>query len=256
MKKQKTAKKPSKTSTQKIVNYVKQHRSQSVVVLVFAFVVSSLTLAPLLGSVSAAPTTLPAPGDSVETQYGSIGKWMIKSNGQVADYGGQKYQGKTLLEAINVVIVDPDSTSTTESKSKLNKAMSAAGFPSRFGHSTGFQGYINGVKYGQLPSGFLSAYSDDSFMVQNNHGRLFGPAAVAGGGYVYSGSFSTEKVALYNWFPAHVYVSSNMARDALASKLASSGQTQESNVDLENDYNTVDITVGDHDGKAAVVVLE
>ena len=256
MPKKKTTQKSFKQQTQKVKNYIKQNRKQSIAVLVLTFVVSSLTLAPLLGNVSAAPTSLPSPNNAVETEYGSIGKWMIQPNGEVADYGGQKYQGKTLLEAINVVIVDPTSTSASASKTKVNKAMSSAEFPSRFGHSTGFKGLIDGTLYKQQPTNFLSAYSDDSFMTQNNHGRLFGPASMSGGGYVYSGGFSTEKFAIYNWFPAHVYVSSNMARDALVAQIVASGQTQSADIDMDNAYNTTSTTVGDHDGKAAVVVLK
>jgi hypothetical protein len=224
-----------------------------------AIVVSTIAFGSLTKEVaSEAPAVAgyPAPTDAVETQYGSIGKWMLKSNGQVADYGGQLYQDKTLIEAINVVIVDPTSKSESESKKKINKAMSAAGFPARIGHSVGFKGLISGKTYSQLPSGLISAYSDASFLAQNNHGRLFGPAPVTTGGYVYSGGFSTEKFAIYKWRPAHVYVSSNAARDALAQKLVSSGQVQTVNIDLMNAYNTDTTTTGDHDSKAAVIVLK
>ena len=45
--------------------------------------------------------------DDVQTAYGDIGKWMLESNGDVSDYGGQQYNGKALLEPVNVIIVDP-----------------------------------------------------------------------------------------------------------------------------------------------------
>ena len=135
--------------------------------------------------------------------------------------------------------------------------MAAAGLPSRVGHSTGFKGYIGGTLYAQQPSGLVSAYSDKSFLVRNNHGRLFGPAAAQGGGYVYSGAFSIEDFVMrYLVLPSHTYVSSNPARDALAAGFVASGQTQLPSIDLQNAYNTADTTTGDHDGKAALIVLK
>ena len=258
MKKQKKSQNPFKRQAQKLTGFVKRNRNQSIAALVLVFVASSFMVAPLLTDVSAAPTPTgyPAATDVVATPYGTIGEWMIKSNGGVADYGGQKYQNKTLLEAVNVIIVDPTSKSVTESKNKIDKAMSAAGFPVRFGHSGGFKGLISGTQYKQLPSSLFTAYSDDSFLAKNNHGRLFGPAPVSTGGYVYSGGFSTQKFGIYKWVPAHIYVSSNVARDALAAGLVAKGQTQLPSIDMTNAYNTTDTTVGDHDGKAAVIVLK
>ena len=258
MKKQKKSQNPLKRHAQKLTNFVKRNRNQSIAAIVFVFAASSFMIAPLLTNVSAAPTSngYPAATDTVATPYGAIGEWMIKSNGGVADYGGQKYQNKTLLEAINVIIVDPTSKSVTESKKKIDKAMTAAGFPVKFGHSGGFKGLISGAQYNQLPSTLFTAYSDNSFLTKNNHGRLFGPAAVNTGGYVYSGGFSTEKLGIYNWIPAHLYVSSNAARNALAAGLVAKGQNQLPSIDMTNAYNTAVTTVGDHDGKAAVVVLK
>ena len=258
MKKQKKAQNSLNLHVQKIIGFMKRNRKQTIAGFAVVLIASSFIVTPLLGDASATPTPTgyPSPSDAVATPYGSIGKWMIKSNGEVADYGGQKYQGKKLLEAINVIIVDSASKSVSESKAKMNKAMSTAGFPARFGHSGGFKGLISGVQYKQLPSTLLTAYSDKSFLAVNNHGRLFGPSPVNGGGYVYSGAFSTEKFATYNYIPAHVYVSSNKARNALAAKMTAVGQTQLPSIDMSNAYNTVDTTVGDHDGMAAVVVLK
>lgn len=198
----------------------------------------------------------PAPTDATVTPYGSIGKWMLQFNGQVADYGGQQYQGKALLEAINVVIVDPKSKSALESVTKLNWNMIRAGFPARPGHSSGFKGLINGKIYNQQPSSLISAYSDDSFLTRNNHGRLFGPAPITGGGYVYSGSFSTEVPTISSGLLMHAYVSSNVARDTLVRRLVATGQMQLSNIALSNSYNTDDTTTGDHDGTVGVIVLK
>jgi hypothetical protein len=203
-----------------------------------------------------ATTTTPLPGDTVSTQYGNIGKWMLQSNGQISNYGGQPYDGKTLLEPVNVIIVDPNSKSAAESTAKINTDMFLAGFPAQPIHSSGFLGLIGSKTYGQqaLP---LTAYSDNLFIVQNDHGRLFGPAPATGGGYVWTGAFSTETPTIYNGLPTHAYVSSNAARDALVLRLLATGQVQSiSYVPLDNAVDTDTTTTGDHDGYAVVIVLK
>lgn len=231
---------------------------QKLAVGVLLLLIAAVLLARILpaGTVLATASGYPAPTDAAMTPYGSVGKWMLQPNGQVSNYGGQPYQGKTLIETVNIIIVDPSSKSELESRVKINTDMAKAGFPAQPVHSNGFKGLINGAVYDQLPGGILNAYSDNSFLAQNNHGRLFGPAAVPSDGYMYSGAFSTEKPTIYNWLPAHAYVSSNVARDALVRRLVASGQTQSIGVDMGNVYNTNDTTTGDHDGQAAVVVLK
>lgn len=199
----------------------------------------------------------PAADDETPTAYGDIGKWMLDSSGDIADYGGLPYEGKTVLEAINVVIVDPTSRSSLEATWRLNAAMRRAGFPPRLIHSTGFRGLIDGERYRQQPRGLLVGYSDDFFLLPNNHGRIFGPDPVeTASGYVWSGSFSTEEFVFYQGLPRHGYVSSNEARDALAAQLVASGRaTSGGMVSLDNAYNTDTTTTGDHDGFAVVVTL-
>lgn len=204
----------------------------------------------------AEPVT-PAPTDQVSTQYGNIGKWMIEPSGQISDYGGQLEDGKTLLEPVNVVIVDTKSKNAFQARIRLNQAMRAAGFPPQPIHTGGFRGIINGKTYRQQPSGLLQGYSDNFFLETNNHGRIFGPAPVAtSGGYVWSGAFSEEEWGTYKGRPAHLYVSSNVARDALAAKMVASGRaTSAGQVSLDNAYNTDTVTTGDHDGEAVVLIL-
>jgi VCBS repeat-containing protein len=205
--------------------------------------VASSTVAPrsLVTSAAAATTTQPQPGDVVSTAYGDVGTWMLKSNGQISNWGGQTHDGKALLEPVNVIIIDPTSTTPEESIRKLNRAMTAAGFPAQAPHSTGYQGIIDGKIYGQQPTGFLQAFSDD----QSDHGRMFGPApAATDQGYVWTGAFSTEN-------STHGYVSFNMARDELAARLVASGAaTRLDDVDMGN----AGIT-GDYDGHAIVLQL-
>ncbi|MGK2866975.1 MAG: hypothetical protein ACSLFA_10120 [Mycobacterium sp.] len=204
---------------------------------------------------SEAPT--PSPQDEVSTEYGDIGKWMVKPNGQIANWGGKVYGGKTLLESINVIIVDPMSTSGTQAARRLNHAMFWSGFPAQPFHSTGFSGSIDEVTYGQKPRGLLQSYSNNFFLFRNDHGRIFGPDPVqTATGFVWSGAFSTEEVGFTGWLPGHVYVSSDRARDALVRQLVGSGQaTYGGLVPMENAYNTDTVTTGDHDGFAVVLVL-
>jgi hypothetical protein len=200
----------------------------------------------------------------VTTPYGNIGKWMLESNGQISDYGGQPYGGKTLLEPVNVIIVDPNSKSAAESAAKINTDMILAGFPAQPIHSSGFLGLIGSKTYGQqaLP---LTAYSDNLFIFQNDHGRLFGPAPLpdannngtADDGYVWTGAFSTETPTIFNGLPTHAYVSSDAARDALVLRLLATGQVKSiSYIPLNNAVDDPNTTTGDHDGYAVVIVLK
>lgn len=198
----------------------------------------------------------PSATDAAHTPYGDIGKWMLQSGNQVADWGGVKHGCKTLYEPINIVIVDSTSTSVAQSAQRLDAAMAAAGFPSVAIHSTGFTGIIDGVVYTQLPAATLRAYSDGNFLLPNNHGRVFGPAPLAGGtGYVWTASFSRERVGLYHLLPKHLYVSFRAAREALRAGLVRAGGTDLGLVNLGNAYSTRAASTGDHDGHAAVVVL-
>ncbi len=198
----------------------------------------------------------PSPADQVGTQYGDIGTWMLKPNGQISDYGGQLDGGKKLLEPVNVVLVDPTSRTAWMATWKLSATMRKAGFPAQAIHSGGFRGLIDNKTYRQQPTGLLG-FSDDFFLLTNDHGRMFGPAPVkTSSGYVWTGAFSTEEWGTYNGRPAHLYVSSNAARDALATALVVSGQaTDGGRIALGNTYNTDSTTTGDHDGDAVVLIL-
>ncbi|CAM3605173.1 hypothetical protein H7J08_28830 [Mycobacterium frederiksbergense] len=204
----------------------------------------------------AEPST-PTPADAISTAYGDIGKWMLKANGQIADWGGKRLGGKKLLETVNVIIVDPHSTTGAQANRGLNNAMLRSRFPAQPLHNVGFRGAIDGVTYGQKPKGPLLAYSNNFFLFRNDHGRFFGPDPIqTDAGFVWSGAFSTERVGFSGLLPGHVYVSSNEARDALATALISGGQaTYGGLVPLENAYNTPTTTTGDHDGFAVVLVL-
>jgi len=204
----------------------------------------------------AAVPGVPRPTDVAHTVYGDIGAWLLQPNGKIANYGGVKHGGKTVLEPVNVIILDPTSTSSAESAARLDAAMTRAGFPAQPIHSTGFSGIINGASYGQKPTGFLQAFSDNFFLFPNDHGRMFGAAPAANGaGYVWSGAFSTEQLNPANPF-THEYVSSETARAALARRLVASGAaTVVGVVPLGNAYDDGTLTTGDHDGYAVVLQL-
>ncbi len=256
MNKQKSPKRQplKKKSLLKKSSLIKPWHKVGLSVFLVAFVGSLFALVPQTYSATTAGS--PAPTDAAVTPYGSIGKWMIQSNGQVSNWGGSKYQNKTLDEVVNVILVDPTSTSATASTTKINTVMSRAGFPSQSGHSNGFSGYINGTKYSQQPTG-LNAFSDNVATNQNDHARLFGPGLATGGGYVWSGALSTEKPTFFfGILIGHSYVSFNTARDALARGFVASGQAQSASVAMGNAYNTTSTTTGDHDGKAVVIVLK
>jgi VCBS repeat-containing protein len=211
-----------------------------------ASAVAPNTVAPRTLVTAAASTTAvtPQPGDYVPTAYGNIGTWMLKSNGQIANYGGATDGGRPLLEPVNVIIIDETSTSREESIRRLNRALAVSGYPAETPHSTGYQGLIDGQRYGQQPRGFLQAYGNGGS--PNVHGRMFGPApAATGEGYVWTGAFSTQGTT-------HGYLSFDSARDDLAQSLIDSGAAEQLEiVDMGNGGIT-----GDHDGKAIVLRLK
>ncbi len=182
----------------------------------------------------------------------TIGRWMIARDGTIAHWLGEVVDGKRLHEPVNVILIDEGATSADDAKRRLTAAAAAAGFPVRFGHSTGYHGMIGGALYGQLPQGRDDAFSNRIFEESNNHGRVFGPHRFDGG-YVFTGAFSRERVNLLEW-PGHRYASFNDARDAFARGLdAHSAYKPAGTVPLGNAVNDAQITTGDHDGHAVVL---
>lgn len=200
---------------------------------------------------------IPSPDDMTPTAYGDIGDWMLQPNGQIADWIGHSYEGKTLLEGINVIIVDPAQVPLDMAVRRLNRAMVMAGFPAVIHHSGGYQGLINGVTFQQQPKGDQLAFSDAFFLLPNNHGRIMGPFPPAdGNGYIWIASLSREELGTYEGELTHVFVSFNEARDALAEGLVErAGATNLGPVFLDNAYDTDLYTTGDADGYAAVIQL-
>jgi hypothetical protein len=183
----------------------------------------------------------------------AIGKWMLTAQSVPSDWLGEIYEGKNLREPINVIILDEGASSAEDAKARLLAAAAHAGYPIRFGHSTGYQGSIGGRLYAQLPQGRDDAFSNDIFEVSNNHGRIFGPHQL-GQGYVFAGAFSREEIDPLR-DPPHSYNSFNRARDDFTQRLDRSTDFKVSRfVDLGNALiGDPKLTTGDHDGIAVVV---
>ncbi|MBX9775804.1 MAG: hypothetical protein K2Y71_15600 [Xanthobacteraceae bacterium] len=199
------------------------------------------------------PVTLAAGAVAHPPGLPAIGRWMIAGDGSIAHWLGETVDGRHLHEPINVILIDEGATSPDDARERLVAAAAAAGFPIRFGHSTGYHGFIGGTLYGQLPQGRDDAFSNRIFEESNNHGRIFGPHRLDGGGYIFIGAFSRERVNLLHW-PAHRYESFNAAREALARGLDAHTAFKEAGfVPLDNAVNDAQVTTGDHDGHAVLL---
>ncbi len=170
-----------------------------------------------------------------------------------AHWIGEVYYGKALREPINIIIVDQVANSPDEAKRRLVAACSTAGYPSREGHSSGYLGYIGGQLQTQLPEGKDHAFSNAPFIVNNDHGRLFGPYSHEGA-YFFIGAFSREKVTPLAKIK-HEFVSFDQARDDFAENISRKTEYQVSGyVNLSNVIMAdPKITTGDHDGIAVLL---
>ena len=174
-----------------------------------------------------------------------MGRWMYQKNGQPADWLGMQVDGHPLQEPVNVVIVDTHAASGAEATQYLEKAFHAGAYKSRIGHSGGYRAWLQDGYREQLPHTF----SNNHFIVSNNHGRVFGPVC-ADGAWIFVGAFSREhldKTARPG--QEHQFESFNAARNDAAAELAAHGYHIAGSVPLDNA--TPD--TGDHDGKAVLL---
>jgi hypothetical protein len=208
------------------------------------------------GESAALSPWMQAPNVEAPPGLPEIGKWMLTAQGTPSDWLGERYEGKGLREPINVIILDEGAGSPEEAKSRLLAAAALAGYPVRFGHSTGYQGFIGGQLYAQLPQGRDDALSNDVFEINNNHGRIFGPHPV-GRIHVFVAAFSREEVDPFRP-PRHLFASFNRARDSFTQSLDRSTAYKVSGfVNLNNALvNDPNLTTGDHDGIAVLVRRE
>lgn len=210
--------------------------------------------APILAAV---PPETAAKGESGELRapsgFPSIGLWMITRDAKVADWLGQSFRGKKLLEPINIIIMDGLAASAEEAVSRLVAACEKAGFPEREGHSSGYSALIGDTVFSQAPPGTEDCFSDAPFTFANDHGRVFGPLRWKEA-YYFTAAFSREGVDLVTKVK-HLYRSFDRARDTFAQAMSLKTVYRVSGfAHLGNDIPDDEaITTGDHDGMAVVL---
>lgn len=182
-----------------------------------------------------------------------IGFWMLCRDKVPANWLGAPFEGKKLLEPLNIVIVDRYASSEAEAGERLLRACEKAKFPQREGHSSGYSARLGSTLFPQFPPGSDDAFSDAVFVLSNDHGRIFGPLEW-NGAYYFVAAFSRESVDPVTKVK-HRYVSFDRARDAFALSMCGSGAYEVAgylelgNAIVENDA----LTTGDHDGVAVLL---
>lgn len=179
-----------------------------------------------------------------------LGKWMYTPLLKRANWLGVPYKGKTLYEPVNVIIADAFAATPEAAHERLTAAMKESGFPSRWGHSTGYLAVIDGAPWARLNGKKHHAFSDASWNKANNHGRIFGPVFF-NGKYWFAAAFSRQNVNLLRKV-RHRYVSFNEARDKFAWAMNDSTPYRVSRfISMENAIIGSDKeSTGDHDGLA------
>jgi len=196
----------------------------------------------------------PQPGDVVTVgDWPSLGRWMLDRHLRPASWLGTLYQGKTLREPINVLILDPFAGSAGEAGVRLMRTCGEAGYMVRDGHSGGYRAYVGGALFPQIPAGKGKAFANHPFELHNNHGRIFGPVQVKDG-WLFIGAVSREKLVPFTK-AEHQFVSFAQARENFVRKLdLSTGYKIAGVVDLGNAVvGDPMLTTADHDGKAVLL---
>jgi hypothetical protein len=183
----------------------------------------------------------------------AVGKWMYQSDMQKAHWLGVKWEGKNLIESINIILIDEISGSVEEAKIRLHENLEKAGYSDRRGHSSGYFGFIDGSFYSQIPEEKDHAFSNRMAELNNNHGRIFGPC-FRDGRYYFIAALSRELVAPFARIKHH-YGSFSKARDEFAESLdRKSDYKIAGTVNLDNlIVGNPENTTGDHDGRAIIL---
>jgi hypothetical protein len=164
--------------------------------------------------------------------------------------GRPQPDGRLIQEPINLIVLDEKATSEASAEARLTAAFTKAGFAPRYGHSSGYWGKMNGDLYAQQPSVRDFAFSDYMWVFTNNHARMFGPY-IHEGIYVWIGSSSRERGI------AHDYVSFRISRDAMVKEMVNYGAADDAGCYfLNNKIDNANVSTGDHDGFAGVLVLK
>jgi hypothetical protein len=185
-----------------------------------------------------------------------LGKWMFQGNKQRADWLGVEWRNKTLIEPVNIILIDSISSNPEQSEKLLIENLTEAGYTSRNLHSSGYLGYIGGIYYNQYPKENNHAFSNASAFVDNNHCRIFGPHFF-NGAYFYTAALSRENVAPFSKVKHH-FASFVRARDAFAYQLNKKSKFKIiKKVEMHNTIqNSAFESTGDHDGMALVLSLK
>lgn len=191
--------------------------------------------------------------EKVSAQFPEIGPFMYRSKNldSVANWLGRSAEdGREILEPINMIFVDDQSTSLEESRSRIYDVFTTAGFKARFGHSSDYFGWMNDTFYKQTPTEKETAFSDFMWVFTNSHARVFGPFK-SEDYWIWIASSSQEKGTI------HDYVSFSQSRDKMAENMVRlSGCTLLGRKPLNNLVNTPTSQTGDHDGFATVIKLK
>jgi hypothetical protein len=176
-----------------------------------------------------------------------IGKWMFDPDYKPSQWSDKELDDKIIREPINIIIADSISKTGNEAEQNLLDALEKAGYKNRWGHASGFKGLIDNIYCNQFPSDSFHSISDESFLFDNNHGRIFGPY-YKNGTYYFTGAMSRES-GYY-----HDYISFGQARDGFVESLsAKTNYKLIRKVWLNNLINKDNLTTGDHDGYAVLI---
>ena len=179
--------------------------------------------------------------------FPEIGKWLLYPNLKPGNWKGARYKGKKMREPINVIFKDEKSSSPEDGINSIINELYKAGYQIRWGHFSGLYSLIDRKLYKQIPQKFFCAFSDDSWLKRNNHGRLFGPH-LKDGTFYFTGAFSREKGF------THGFISFNKGRDDLIAKFDDGGKYKfVKYVNLDNKIENEAISTADHDGKAVLI---
>ena len=182
-----------------------------------------------------------------------IGQWLLTEQEVPASWLGQKVQGKTMREPINIILIDEVAKTPEAAVQYLLESCDRIGYRSRRGHSSDYRGQLGNRIYLQLPRERNHAFSNAFYILPNNHGRIFGPYSYYGK-YYFAGAFSREGINLFAEV-RHVYVSFEMAKQDFAARIEASGRYEVAGaVDMGSaltDHES--LTTGDHDGTALVL---
>lgn len=182
-----------------------------------------------------------------------VGPWLLTGQEVPANWLGQKLQGKTMREPINIILVDEVASTPAAAIRYLLDSCEQIGYRSRRGHSSDYRGQFANQIYTQLPRELNHAFSNALYVLPNNHGRIFGPHPHRGKFY-FAGAFSREGIDLFAEV-RHVYVSFEMAKQDFAARLQASGRYVVTGAaDLQNVLPAhAAMTTGDHDGTAILL---